>query len=240
MKPLKSSKFFLVLSSIAVFILILQGTAVSWADGGRIPVALFDSAKMHEGAPSGWQLIESYGTPNIVLQKKDDHYVLCMKSDNSSSFGIKRPVGVRAGEYKMLNWNWKVLSLPEGADVRNAETDDQAIQIYVAFESTGWPERLNTPVIGYIWGVECPKETLVTSSQPFADNVRYIVIRNKEDDLGSWYLEKRNLEDDFRKLFPEIDGGTPRDIREIAFYINSQNTESGAESYICNVYLSKN
>ncbi|HOO90842.1 MAG TPA: DUF3047 domain-containing protein, partial [Syntrophales bacterium] len=134
---------------------------------------------------------------------------------------------------------WKVAKLPAGADVRNADTDDQAIQIYVAFKPTGWPAKLKTPTIGYIWDVECPKDTVVTSQQTLADKVRYIVIRDKSDTLNEWYEEKRNLMEDYKKLFPDIDEGQPRDIIGISFYINSQHTKSEAESYIHNVRFSR-
>jgi len=146
---------------------------------------------------------------------------------------------VKTGEYTFLSWKWKVARLPVEADVRNAGTDDQAVQIYVAFKPTGWPAKLKTPTIGYIWGVECPKDTVVTSPQPLADKVRYIVIRNKSDTLNEWYQEKRNLEEDYKKLFPDIDNGQLRDIEGISFYINSQHTKSEAESYIYDVRFSR-
>ncbi|TFG93359.1 MAG: DUF3047 domain-containing protein, partial [Syntrophobacterales bacterium] len=145
----------------------------------------------------------------------------------------------KAGKYPFLSWKWKVGRLPDGGDVRKSATDDQAIQIYVAFKPTGWPEKLNTPVIGYIWGVECPKGSMITSDQLFADKVRYVVLRNKEDTLNTWFGEKRNLEEDYKKLFPDIDNGQPRDIKGISFYINSQNTKSAAESYIYDVRFSR-
>ncbi|MDO9515575.1 MAG: DUF3047 domain-containing protein [Syntrophales bacterium] len=206
-------------------------------DGG-LTVAGFDSGEMKKGAPSGWELVEKDGTPNLTLEKEGDMYVLHLKSDSQSSFGIKKEIDLKAGEYPFLSWEWKVARLPDGADVRKSDTDDQAIQIYVAFKPTGWPAKLNTPVIGYIWGVECPKDTFVTSSQPLAGKIRYVVLRNKEDALNTWVGEKRNLEEDYRKLFPDIDNGQPRDIKGISFYINSQNTKSEAESYIYNVHFS--
>jgi len=162
-----------------------------------------------------------------------------MKSDSKSSFGIKKEMDVETGEYPFLSWEWKVTRLPVGADVRKADTDDQAIQIYVAFKPTGWPAKLKTPTIGYIWGVECPKDAVVTSPQPLASKVRYIVLRNKSDKLSEWYSEKRNLGEDYKKLFPDIDGGKPRDIEGISFYINSQHTKSEAESYVYNVRFSR-
>ncbi|MBW2630331.1 MAG: DUF3047 domain-containing protein [Deltaproteobacteria bacterium] len=221
------------------FILALPETVIAGGNGGLI-VAGFDSGKMENGAPSGWELIEKDGTVNLDLERKGNRYVLHMKSDNESSFGIKKEMDVKIKEYPFLNWEWKVAGLPAGADVREAGTDDQAIQIYVVFKPTGWPAELNTPTIGYIWGVECPKDAVVTSRQPLAGKVRYIVLRNKSDKLDKWYYEKRNLEEDYERLFPDINNGSPRNIGGISFYINSQHTKSEAKSYIYNVRFSRN
>ncbi|MCK4534933.1 MAG: DUF3047 domain-containing protein [Syntrophobacterales bacterium] len=235
---MRNYRSFLIFSFIMIFILTLPGAVMSGGDNS-LTVAGFDSEEMEKGAPSGWELVEKKGAVNLVLERVDDRYALHMKSDNQSSFGIKKELDVKAGEYTFLSWEWKVASLPVGADVRKANTDDQAIQIYVAFKPTGWPAKLKTPTIGYIWGVECPKDTIVTSQQPLASKVRYIVLRNKSDKLNEWYHEKRNLEEDYKKLFPDIDGGQPRDIAGISFYINSQHTKSEAESYLYNVRFSR-
>jgi len=235
---MRSGRFSLLFSFMIIFILTLPEAVM--ADGDNcLTVAGFDSEKMEGGAPSGWELIDNKGVPNLVLESARDRYALHMKSNSESSFGIEKEMAVKIKEYPFLNWEWKVAKLPVGADVREADTDDQAIQIYIAFKPTGWPAKLKTPTIGYIWGVECPKDTVVKSQQPFASRVRYIVLRNKSDKLNEWYQEKRNLEEDYKKLFPDIDDGQPRDIEGISFYINSQNTKSEAESWIYNVRFSK-
>ncbi|MBW2594581.1 MAG: DUF3047 domain-containing protein [Deltaproteobacteria bacterium] len=235
---MRSGRSFLLFSFITIFILTLPGAVIAGGDNS-LTVAGFDSEKMEEGAPSGWELVEKKGVTSLVLEKVDDRYALHMKSDSKSSFGIKKEMDVETGKYPFLSWEWKVTRLPVGADVRKADTDDQAIQIYVAFKPTGWPAKLKTPTIGYIWGVECPKDAVVTSPQPLASKVRYIVLRNKSDKLSEWYSEKRNLGEDYKKLFPDIDGGKPRDIEGISFYINSQHTKSEAESYVYNVRFSR-
>jgi len=112
------------------------------------------------------------------------------------------------------------------------------MQIYVAFKATGWPAKLKTPVIGYIWDNEAPKETIVKSPQAFADKVRYIVLRDKTDKLNEWYSEKRNIKEDYKELFSDIDEGKERKIEGISLYINSQHTESEAESYIYDIFFS--
>jgi len=235
---MSSIKSFLLISFITIFTFIHPGMIMAGGDSSLL-VAGFDSGKIENGAPSGWELIGKDRTADINFERVDDRYVLHMKSNSESSFGIKKEIKVEMMDYSFLSWKWKVTKLPVGADVRKADTDDQAIQIYVAFKPTGWPAKLNTPTIGYIWGTECPKDTVVTSQQPLANKVRYIVLRNKDDKLNEWYPEKRNLEEDYKKLFPDIDGGQPRDIEGISFYINSQHTKSEAESYIYNVRFSR-
>lgn len=235
---MKNNKFILFFLLIAFVILGLSKTVLS---GGNdtFPVAGFDSDKMKKGVPVGWKLEKKKGTPVITLEKVGDRFCLHMASDSKSSFGIKRETGVNVEEYPFLNWKWKVTKLPKGGDVRKADTDDQAMQIYVAFTATGWPKKLNTPVIGYIWGNEAPKGLMVTSPQPLCSKVRYIVVRNKSDELGKWYEEKRNVSEDYKKIFSDIKGGKLRDIEGISFYINSQHTKSEGDSYIYDVYFSK-
>jgi len=235
---MRSGRFSLLFSFMIIFILTLPEAVMAGGDNSLI-VAGFYSGKMEEGAPSGWELVEKKGVSNLDLERVDDRYALHMKSNSESSFGIKKEMDVKTGEYTFLSWKWKVARLPVEADVRKAGTDDQAVQIYVAFKPTGWPAKLKTPTIGYIWGVECPKDTVVTSPQPLASRVRYIVLRNKSDKLNEWYQEKRNLEEDYKKLFPDIDNGRLRDIEGISFYINSQHTKSEAESYIYDVRFSR-
>lgn len=204
----------------------------------KVPVAGFSTDTMKEGAPAGWELVKSKGVPDIKLEKEGEMFALHLKSDKSSSFGIKKEVKNDPMRNPFLNWKWKVTRLPSGGDVRDKKSDDQALQLYVAFEATGWPAKLNIPVIGYIWDNEAPKGTVVKSSQLLADKVKYIVLRDKTDTLGEWSSEKRDVRDDYKKLFSDIDNGKVRKIEGISIYINSQHTESEAEGYIYDIYFS--
>jgi len=223
--------------AIAVACLLLA-TGSAGADD-TIVVTNFTSDKLVDSAPAGWKLEQKGGTLNLAVEKRDDTFVLHLKSDSTSSYGIAREIEIKAETYPFLAWKWKVEKLPAGGDVRSAGTDDQAVQVYVLFEETGWPAKLKTPIVAYIWDNECPKGTVVTSPQPFAEKVRYVVLRDKTDRLGTWFTEKRNVFDDYMKLFPDIDGGKPRNIKAISLYINSQHTKSEAESYIGEMYFSK-
>lgn len=205
-----------------------------------IPVARYRSPKLVDGVPEGWRLMHHAGIPNLQLVRNGDIYFLKMNSDPHSGFGIERPIQVDLKEYPYLNWTWRVTKLPKGGDIRRAATDDQALQIYVVLPARGFPQRINTPILTYIWDCEAPKGLTVRSPKPLLRNIRYIVLRNKTDRLGCWYTEKRNVYEDYRRVFGDLDGGEPRGATHgLRFYINSQNTRSNAEAYIGEVYFSR-
>ena len=204
-----------------------------------VRVARFDTAEMEKGCPPGWLPDIKKGEPAISLERGSQIYYLHMKS-HDSSYGLKNGIKVDIKEYPYLNWRWKVAKLPDGGDVRKSDTDDQAIQIYVAFTPTGFPEALNTPVLGYIWDNEAPKGWTGRSSAIGGGKLRYVVVRNRTDRLGQWYTEKRNIYEDYEKLLKDVECAEPAGVTHgVEFYINTQKTKSTAESYIGDVYFSK-
>ena len=204
-----------------------------------VRLAGFDTPQMQEGAPTGWLLDIKKGEPVISLERESQFYYLHMKS-NESAYGIKNGIKIDIKEYPYLNWRWKVTRLPDGGDVRKSDKDDQAIQIYIAFTPTGFPEALNTPVLGYIWDNEAPKRWTGRSSAVGGGKLRYVVVRNNKDRLGQWYTEKRNIYEDYSKLLKDVEFAEPAGLTHgVEFYINTQNTGSAAESYIGDVYFSK-
>ncbi|HOF05445.1 MAG TPA: DUF3047 domain-containing protein [Syntrophales bacterium] len=206
-----------------------------------VVVAKYRHPQLINGVPEGWKLMRHSGTPNIDLVREGDAYFVKLKSDPRSGFGIERNVRVDLKEYPYLNWTWRATRLPRGGDIRKSGTDDQVLQIYVVLPATGFPHQLNTPILTYIWDNEAPKGLTVRSPKPLLKKIRYLVVRNKTDRLGSWYTEKRNVYEDYKRIFSDVRGGEPLGATHgVRFYINSQNTRSYAEGYIGEVYFSKN
>ena len=204
-----------------------------------VPVTRFQSADMTDGAPAGWALEKKVGTPSVKMGKDGEMYYLRLQSQGNSSFGLRTSVQVDVKEFPIISWRWKVNKMPAGGDVRKPASDDQALQVYVAFKETGFPALLNTPVIGYIWDNEAPKGWSGRSSQVGGDKMRYIVLRNKTDRTGQWYTERRNVYEDYKKLFADINGGEPLGVTTgIQIHINTQRTKSPAEGLIGDIYFS--
>jgi outer membrane protein OmpA-like peptidoglycan-associated protein len=228
----------------AVFIFICIALSIlcvvdSGANPGMIPVANFTSPVMPAGVPEGWILEKKAGTPLMKMEKEGNTFFLHLTSQGSSSFGLRKEARIDVKKFPILCWRWKVNKLPMGGDVRKKSKDDQALQVYVAFKEVGFPAVLNTPLIGYIWDNEAPKGWSGRSQQIGGDKLRYIVLRNRTDQTGKWYTERRNLYKDYKKLFGEIKGGEPQGLTTgLQIYINSQRTKSPTDSLIGEMYFS--
>jgi outer membrane protein OmpA-like peptidoglycan-associated protein len=227
----------------AVFILLFIAMSIVLtgngnADSGIIPVTKFISPAMNKGVPEGWSLEKKTGQPAMKLEKDGNIFYLHLTSMGNSSFGVRKESRVDIKKFPILCWRWKVAKLPRGGDVRRSATDDQALQVYVAFKESGLM-GLNTPVIGYIWDNEAPKGWSGRSPQIGGDKLRYIVLRNKTDKVGKWYTERRNVYQDYKRLFADLKGGEPQGpTTGLQIYINSQRTKSQAESIIGDIYFS--
>jgi hypothetical protein len=229
-----------IVTSLLFFVFwVLASAPGAWAaENETIQASRFASPELVRGVPPGWALDRKAGTANLRLEKVGESLVVRLVSDRNSSFGIKRELHVDLKEYPFLNWRWKAVRLPRGGDVRKAATDDQAVQLYVAFPSTGFPAVLNTPIIGYIWDNEAPRGWMGRSEQIGGGKMRYVVVRNKTDLVGEWHAESRNIYEDFRKLFRDLKG-VETVTHGIQLHINSQYTKSEAEAYIGDVFFSR-
>jgi outer membrane protein OmpA-like peptidoglycan-associated protein len=224
------------------FLCIVLSFFSAWDSGANlliIPVTNFNSSDISSGLPAGWGLDKKTGKPLMRIKKEDNAFYLNMISSGDSSFGIRKEVRVDVKKFPILCWRWKANKLPRGGDVRKASTDDQAVQVLVAFKATGFPTMTHTPVIGYIWDCEAPKGWSGRSQQFGGDKLRYIVLRNRTDQAGQWYTERRNLYKDYKKLFGDIKGGEPQGLTTgLQVHINSQHTKNPAESEIGEIYFS--
>lgn len=227
-----------IILMMAMTLLGIVSPAASTND--NIPVAVFRAEAIKNGLPGGWELETKEGTPRVQFLKEGNAFYVHLVGDGQSAFGIRREIKVDLQEYPYLNWRWKAVKLPREGDVRKAETDDQTLQLYIAFSPTGFPALLNTPVLGYIWDSKSPKDWTGTSAQPLGGMIRYVVMRNRTDKLDQWYGEKRNILQDYQTLFREEKGGAPQGpTKGVQIYINTQRTKGEAEGYIGEVFFSR-
>jgi Protein of unknown function (DUF3047) len=199
------------------------------AAGAEAQVVIEDWAKYHVGAkgvPSDWQK-QNWGSPkyDFSIDAQDGNKVLRMRSANEGST-ISRDIKgkVRLKETPLLEWSWKATVLPRGGDSCKKATDDQAAQIFVVWPR--FPTAVRSRIIGYVWDTTAPAGTICKSEK--TGTVTYVIVRSGTGDLGKWFTERRNVVEDFKKIY----GEEPDDPEALSVAIDSNDTSSTAESFM--------
>jgi hypothetical protein len=187
-----------------------------------------------KGIPEGWQGGQTWGLPqyDMTIGEHEGQRVLHLRSKIESSTVSKDIKGkIDLKETPVLEWSWKVVTLPRGADSRKKSTDDQAAQLYVAWPR--FPQAVRSHIIGYIWDTSAPAGSFVKSQK--TGMVTYVVVRSGPADVGKWLTERRNVADDYRKIYGEAPDGPGA----ISIAIDSDDTSSSAESFFGRILFKK-
>jgi Protein of unknown function (DUF3047) len=224
------SNFSTLKSTNAWMGLIFAFLALATAAGADRVVVIEDwtrDAVSRRGIPSGW-VGEAFGRRadyDFTIEQHLGGRVLHLGSRNDHSTIAKDITGkVSLKETPILEWTWKTTTLPAGGDLRHKETTDLAAQLYVVWPR--FPELLRSRIIGYVWDAKTPAATIVKSQK--TGTVTFVVMRSGSEDLGKWLTEKRNVAEDYAKIF----GEAPDDPKAITISIDSNDTHTMAESFM--------
>lgn len=216
-----------VASVIALLAGLLFGTL---CEAQSVVVTDFDHDPPTSGAseiPKGWTLKVWQGHPDVrLVGGENGKQVLRMRSDKAA-VSIYREIKLDLKSFPILNWRWKVTKLPRNADARDNKRDDQAAGVYVIFPR--FPTFINSQLIGYVWDTTVPAGTILKSRKN--PMVHYIVVRSGVDNLDKWLTEKRNVLEDYHKVF----GKEPPKVGGVSLMIDTDDTRSEAESYFARI-----
>jgi hypothetical protein len=187
---------------------------VAWGQ----PTVLVDFSTAREPVPQGWELSVKTGEPDLQLVQNEGRQALRMRS-NQASFSLQKKIQVSPQATPFLIWDWKVTELPKGGDFRRSSTDDQAAQLIIAFSSSHF--------LSYIWDSTAPKGTIASAPAPLFKKIFAVVMQSGMHSLSTWITERRNLVDDYKQAY----GEEPEVIEGVRIQINSQHTQSRAESH---------
>ena len=147
---------------------------------------------------------------------------------NNGSIQVSTLVNVKLPEYKYLAWDWKAIELPPKGDLRNDETDDQAIQLVVTFQL---PDG-NVKALDYVWDTNAPigiDHERNVGFPGFQRELSYLVVESGTEYQNQWRPVRRNLIEDFQKVFPDLP--LPSRVKSVTVQTNSwrTNTKSAGE-----------
>ena len=115
-----------------------------------------------------------------------------------------------------LSWEWKALTLPAGGDVRDSRRNDQAGRVMVVFEGMKG--------IQYVWDTTAPIGTEARPDELELFRRVLVVIRSGPGEKGRWLRERRNVSEDFRRLFDE----DPPPVKLVGVESHSNDTRTRA------------
>ena len=216
-----------------VLAVLLATASVVWAQGAQLVVEDWSKTPVDQkGIPTGWKA-QNWGSPSYDFEIVSEGSLrrLHMKSNGDSST-INKEVKIDCKDYQILQWSWKIVELPKGADARKKATDDEAAQIYVTFPR--FPSAVRSRIIGYIWDTTAPAGSIFKSQK--TGLVTYVVVRSGEADLNKWLTESRNVCQDYKKIYGE---DPDEKIEAISIGIDSDDTRSRAEAYFGEILFKK-
>jgi Protein of unknown function (DUF3047) len=177
---------------------------------------------------------QSWGSPkyDFEIVTDENQRALRMKSANEASLASRDVKGkVNLKETPILEWSWKVVTLPKNGDSCKKATDDQAAQVYVVWPR--FPEAVRSRIIGYVWDSTEPVGKICKSEK--TGTVTYIVLRSGPGELGKWITERRNVVEDFKKIYEDEPDGPAA----VSIAIDSNDTTSTAESFMGSIFFKK-
>lgn len=185
------------------------------------------------GVPSGWTPYATVGgrpAYDFAVTEEDGRRALHLKSrDDHSTIAKKIQVDLRATP--ILEWTWKIVALPAGADIRKKETSDLTGHLFVAWPR--FPTVLRTRLIGYVWDTIVPAQTVQKSQK--TGTVTFFVVRSGSRELNRWFTERRNVYEDYRNVF----GEDPENPQAVVVSIDTNDTHSAAEAFIGRIAFTK-
>lgn len=227
--------FSAAIPAVLMACLLLAGTAAAQSE---VRIDDFSQTMDINEVPDKWNFNKIPFTEDegihfrFVHDDSDGTHFIHLKSGKDNSYMVgKGGFEYEVADLPILEWEWRVVTLPTGGDVRIEEKDDQAASICVVIDpgTFGADETLC-----YIWENKGPVGAELTSTK--REDSKYIILRAADtDQLGKWYKERRNTLEDFKRVF----GYEPPDEAIIGVQIDSDSTESSAEVFYRNIILKK-
>jgi len=196
-------------------------TSLAAANSAGVRLDRIGEAAVGDALPPGWQVrpVRGQKAPMTRVVQDDTHgKALRFESRGQAAFfgnELKNPIDVSNGR---LRWSWRVDRPLATAVLQDEARDDSPARLMVIFGRKGLFARPR--IIFYTWGHAEPHGTSFVSRA--SDRMNVIVLRNREDPIGSWMTEERDLDADYRAAF----GARSQDVGGIGFMSDTENVPS--------------
>jgi hypothetical protein len=172
--------------------------------------------------PPGWAVrpVRGYSAPAVQVLGDTAGKLLQVSGQGEAGWfhhELPSPIPEQTGA---LRWSWRVLESPAAADLRQEETDDSPIRVFVVFGRPGLLGR-SARIIFYSYGGGEPAGYARRSHG--SDRAQVIRVDGRSDN-GSWRDHDVDPFADYRRAW----GGSPRPIAAVGFMQDTDQTRSRA------------
>jgi len=181
------------------------------------------------GIKKGLWYTSGKGNSTWTIKKENDNKYLSANS-NSDSYTIGKKYKYNLKKFKYISWKWRVHKMPSGGNEEKKKTGDSAAGVYVLFPGFAVPYSIK-----YVWSTTREVGTIVNS--PFTNRSKIIVIKSGKSDIGKWITEKRNVYQDFIKVFKVK--SPDKKPQGIALLSDSDNTKTSAKADYDDIFALK-
>jgi len=210
----------------------------------QAPIPPRFSAAQPGAVPSAWQtvLLSSNKQPTEYTLVADEGVVVLRASAKGSASILAWRTDFDPRAFPMLSWRWKVTKSIAGADTRARRSEDSPARVMISF--SGNPASLKAgdraagalaeaisghalpyAVLMYIWGAKVPPESTTVSA--LTSRIRMIAVSSDDEGAGRWQSYRRNLVEDYRRVF----GEEPGRVTAIELMTDTDNTGAVAETF---------
>ena len=205
----------------ALFALLLFAAAPALAE----PLAL---GRFSVGDLEGWQVRHFEGETRYRIVEDEAGKALEAVSDaGASSLYLER--GIDLAARPVLEWRWRVEAPLSVADERVKAGDDFAARVYVVAPGEG---LFALPIaISYVWSASA--SVGADWPNPFTSKVRMVAVESGPAHAGEWRSYRRNLREDFRRLF----GREVGELEGVAVMTDADNSRQRARAWYGDILL---
>jgi len=177
----------------------------------------------------GWQEKAFAGETRYTLTQDAERQVLQAQSQAAAS-GLFYETPIDLTQTPYLNWSWKVAGVLSNIDEQTKAGDDFAARVYLVV--SGGALFWKTRSLVYVWASNQPENS--AWENPFTGNARHIAVRSGDTQAGRWLSEKRNVREDFKRLF----GEDLTQIDAVAIMTDTDNSGQSATAWYGDIYFS--
>lgn len=204
----------------------------------------FSASDWLGGTPDGWQTYVPRPDRPLTQYRlgRHDGRKAVHAVAHSSISGLHCPVDIDPMVRPWLHWEWRVNHCPVDATVTVDELDDSPARVVVAFDGdhaqlplrdrlfeeqvalfTG--NALPYATLAYVWDGQAELERVV--AYPRSGRIRYLVVESGNHRAGHWQAYRRNLVDDYRRVF----GTDPGRIISVGVQTDSDDLRNRVEAW---------